>query len=464
MLAFVISTAGMVVGGAAVARRLWPGLTVGEAIGIGLVVGLAAVTWALQVLFAVGVPPGGTSWMLAGVAALGVFAVLFRVALFTSAGRGQIAEAIRAWRPSLSGTLLATALAIFAALALAWPVVIWDAQAIWVSKGRGLLVAGALDGILAGRWPHYPIGLPIVHAGALSLGGEAASKLVAPLYLGALGAVVAGSVSRAGKRWVGSLAALAAITTPMMLGYTLVAYADVPFAAAATISNVYLLEFARRRQSSTLWLVALTAAATAMLRLEAPALAAIQILIILTLAHGRTRLIAPIGYLAVYASASAPWQVISRTVISVGDVDSLRAAVLPTDLLTGSIEFDRLRQIGAFFGSTIVSPTAWSLAFALMLVGIAILLVHHRGLGFTALAIVLLNSLVMFAVFYSVPSSAERLYDRWLVTAFDRLLLHWVPIGAVAAGLALQCLLRDTPRPLDSARSEPARAGRSIDG
>ena len=438
MVLFLLALLGMSLAGAAVLRRIAPQISIEEALGAGFVVGVSANAWVLQIAFGAGVPPGAATWIVAGAVSLVLAGALSRSPL----------RSMRSWArprklslPSPAGAVLAALVAALVALALSWPVTVWDAQDNWVAKGRGLLIDGGLAGVQAGRWPHYPVGLPVVHSGALALGGEPAVKIVAPLYAAALAAVVAGAVGRRGPRWVGHLTAMASVASPVMLGFAIVAYADVPFAAAATISLLYVLEFAAHLDSRVAWLAALAGAASTLLRPEAPLLLATQIPVLAMLASGAGRFVWPLRFIGVFAVAWVPWQVLSRIVINVADGDLARAGVLPADIANGNVDWDRLGVIGSYFGQTAVSPTTWGLAFVVMLAGIGVLLVRRRRVGVATLLLMLLNSLAMFVLLYSVPEPDRFLVDPWLVAGFDRLALHWVPVGTVVAGLALQDLL-----------------------
>ena len=101
------------------------------------------------------------------------------------------------------------------------------------------------------------------------------------------------------------------IVVPFVLSYTFVAYADLPMSAVYVASAIYLIEYLRSRDRGFLWLSALLLGATALVRLEAPLLFAVNFAVLLLFARSsRTRDL--LLYLAAFALAWIPWQIISE--------------------------------------------------------------------------------------------------------------------------------------------------------
>ncbi len=461
MALFVLAAAGLTLGGFAAVRCLAPHVTLREAIGVGFITGVGAAMWALQIAFAAGVPPGSGSWLAAGGIGAVVFAVVERRALLSAGAWHNLRARVRSHRGWVGDAALAAALASITAFALSWPVVLWDSQSIWVAKGQGLLVERSLDGVRAGLFPGYPLGLPSMHAAALELGGEAASKLVAPLYVAALAGVVSGAVGRAGAPWVGVITALAVIATPTLMSFASTAYADVPFAAVATTGTVYLLEFVAAGAAASLRLAALATAATALLRLEAPLLLVAAIPVALAFARGRARITAPLLVIGAFAVAWTPWQLVFTAALNLQEPYSARATALPLDIIAGTVDFDRLRVIGSHFGAKVLNYGSWGLAFPLLAIGVGGLALTRRRLGLALASFALINVALTFVVFYSGPFATESLQSGWLVTTFDRFTLRWALLGTVAVGFLLQTLVRASgtaaPPALDPAASHGPR-------
>ncbi len=441
MALFVLAAVGLTLGGFAAVRRMAPHVTVREAVAVGFIAGVGAATWTLQLAFAAGVPPGAGSWLAAGSIGVMIFAVVERRALLSASSWQAVRIARSSHRGWMGDAALAAALASITAFALSWPVVVWDSQSIWVAKGQGLLVERSLDGVRAGLFPGYPVGLPIMHAAALELGGEAASKLIAPLYVAALASVVSGAVRRAGVRWVGVITALAVIATPTLTSFASTAYADVPFAAVATIGTMYLLEFIAAGTAASLRLAALAIAATALLRLEAPLLLVAAIPIAIAFGHGRARITAPLLLLGAFAVAWAPWQLVLTAILSLQEPYSARATALPSDIFAGAVDYDRLQVVGSHFGAKLLDYESWGLAFPLLAIGVGVLVIKRRRLGLALAAFALINVAVTFVVFYSGPFATQSLQSGWLITTFDRFTLRWALLGAVAVGVLLQTLV-----------------------
>ncbi len=442
MALFMLAAVGLTLGGVAAVRRLAPHVTLREAVGVGFIAGVGAAMWTLQLAFAAGVPPGAASWLVAGSIGAVAFAVVERRALLSSGAWHDLRTACGSHRGWVGDAALAAALASITAFALSWPVFLWDSQSIWVAKGHGLLVERSLDGVRAGLFPGYPLGLPSVHAAALELGGEPASKLIAPLYVAALAGVVSGAVGRAGAPWAGVITALAVIATPTLLSFASTAYADVPFAAVATMGTVYLLEFIAAGAAASLRLAALTTAATALLRLEAPLLLVAAIPLALAFARGRARITAPLLLIGAFAVVWTPWQLIFSSVLGLSEPYTARATALPADLINGAVDYGRLQVIATHFGQKALSLASWSLTFPLLVIGASALLFTRRRLGFALVTFVVVNAALTLVVFYSGPFATESLQSGWLITTFDRFTLRWALLGAVAVGVLLQTLVR----------------------
>ncbi len=434
--------------GGLVSATLHPKLSKLEMAGLGFLLAFGAQAWVLQILHAAGVPPGGGVQLTFSVAAAAGAIVFFewRSRRKTVYGRRAFAITRGVFRalPPPRVALLVTIVAVLAAGATCWPVLGWDAQGIWVGKAEGLIIANSLRGLEVGEHLHYPIGLPILMAGALDLGGEPAVKLIGPLFAGSLAAVVAGALARQGSAWIGTLVAVAVLVVPFALSYTFIAYADAPMAAAYVASSIYLVEYVRRGNRGALWISAALIGVTSLVRLEAPALFAVNLAVLILFARSE-RLRSAAIYLGAFVLAWVPWQIISRLVLGIeGGFANLALAPF-SDFVTGEFDLNRVGVISEYFLNRVVFWEWWSLTFPLTAAGLILVLVWERRVGAALTALIAGNLLVLLheyysSVYYDVDIFGDKL-GYFLESGFDRMTLHWAPLGIFGAGLAIQALL-----------------------
>ena len=208
------------------------------------------------------------------------------------------------------------------------------------------------------------------------------------------------------------------------------------------MGTVYLLEFIAAGAAAALRLAALTTAATALLRLEAPLLLVAAIPLALAFARGRARITAPLLLIGAFAVVWTPWQLIFSSVLGLSEPYTARATALPADLINGAVDYGRLQVIATHFGQKALSLASWSLTFPLLVIGASALLFTRRRLGFALVTFVVVNAALTLVVFYSGPFATESLQSGWLITTFDRFTLRWALLGAVAVGVLLQTLVR----------------------
>ncbi len=353
--------------------------------------------------------------------------------------------------PSVRVSFLVTLGATVSAGAMILPVLLWDAQSIWVGKARGLVVMDSLDGILVGQLVQYPIGLPILMAGAIDLGGEPAVKLLGPLFATALAAVVLGAIHRGGSSLVAMLTAAAMLAVPYTLGFTVVAYADMPMSAFYVASAIYLIEYLRTRNHGLFWLSALLLGATALMRWEAPLLFAVSFTALLLFGRG-SRIRDCIAYLAVFALAWIPWQIISRAVLGISDASSSLIFSPVEDVIHSRFDWPRVGAIAQYFLEQTVSWHLWGLTFPLTAAGLIVLYFLNRRTAAAYAVILIGNFLVQLITYYTtvyldeaqgIPISGEpdKILFYFLDNGWNRMTLHWAPLGIYGAGMAIMALL-----------------------
>ena len=325
------------------------------------------------------------------------------------------------------------------------PVLQWDAIAIWAGKARGFIVAGSLDGIFAGARPYYPIGLSILMAGGLDLGGEPAVKLVGVLFGSALAAIILGSMARHGSAWVGMLTSTAIFLVPFALSYSFVAYADLPMSAVYVASAIYMIEYLRRRDRGSLWISALLLGATALVRVEAPLLFAVNFAVLLIFGRS-SRIRDLLIYLAVFMLAWAPWQIISRAVLGIdGGYASLIIAPAD-DVIRGQFDWPRVGAIIEYFLTATIEWSSWGFTFPLAVAGLIVLFLRDKRTAAILASLLAGNLFVQVVEYYSSVYSdielSEDILNYFLESGWDRMTLHWAPLGLYGAGIAIIALLR----------------------
>ena len=462
MLLFALTVIASSFAGAVVADRIHPGLSTTEKAGLGFLLAFGGLAWILQILHAMGVPPGAAAHfgvsMLAGAMAFG--ALVWR-SYRSRDRRVRIISRVRrlfSTLPPARVSFLLTLAAVASAASMSSPVLLWDSLAIWAGKARGFIVADSLSGIVAGAHQHYPIGLPILMAGGLDFAGEPGLKLIGPLFATALAAIVLGLMERRGSAFAGMLTAAAIFLVPFALSYTFSAYADLPMGAVYVSSAIYLIEYIRSRDRGFLWLSALLLGATALVRLEAPLLFAVNFAVLLLFGRS-SRIRDLILYLAVFALAWIPWQIISRVALGIdGGFSSLIFAPVD-DVIRGQFDWPRVGAIIQYFLERAIRWTWWGLTFPVTAAGLIVLFLRDRRTAAVFTSLLAGNLLVQIAEYYSsvyldVEISGDRL-NYFLESGWDRMTLHWAPLGLYGAGVALIALLRrcDAAASIPSLRS-----------
>ena len=433
MALFVVLVVIMSLVGARTVRRFAPAMTAFEAVGLGTLMGLGVLMWVVQWLVVARLPVGGLTYILVVTTAVLAWALLE----WRSRVRGPSRE-----RPTLrfqpsgdtaAAAILVAAICVMFAGALFWPVTQWDSQAIWVGKARAIALEGDLSGAVKAVHPEYPIGLPLLMAGAWSLGGEPAVKLVGPMFAAALTLALAGVIGRSGHGWLGSVVAVSVIATPTFFTYATTAYADVPMAAAYSVSAIYLVDAlfggARRR----LWLSAFALGVAALLRIEAPAMLLLHLLLIALFAQ--RRLLAGALYVAVFLAAWLPWQIAQRTTAVVSDQITTLALAPFEALFAGHVDIDRTVQILRHLWAEVWQVNAWGLAFPLGIGAIIVLVYLQPRLGSLWLALLIGNVGIHLYLLYSTLGDRRPL-SYFLATVADRMILHWAPLLIFVAGMA----------------------------
>ena len=421
-----------------------------------MLLGFGGLAWTLQILHSVGIPPGTAAHLTVSMLAGAIAFFTFLWSEYRSSNRWQrFASSLHrlfGTLPSVRVSFLVTLAAALSAAAMYLPVLIWDAQSIWVGKSRGLVVLGSLDGILVGQRVHYPIGLPSLMAGALDLGGEPAVKVIGPLFATALAAIVLGSIHRSAASWIAMLTVAAMLAVPYTLGHMLDAFADMPMTAFYVASAVYLTQYLRSRDRGLLLLSALLLGATALMRWEAPLLFAVSFGALLF--FGRlSRLRDSALYLAVFALAWTPWQIISRAALGIDDVSSGLIFSPVDDAIHGRFDWPRVGFIAQYFLEQAAQWHLWGLTFPLTAAGLIVLYALDKRMATIFASLIAGNFLVQLTTYYAtvyvdeaqgIPMIGEphEILFFFLDSGWNRMTMHWAPLGIYGAGMAIIALLR----------------------
>ncbi len=282
-------------------------------------------------------------------------------------------------------------------------------------------------------------------AGGLDFGGEPGVKVIGPLFATALAAIVLGSMERRGFLSVGILTLASILLVPLVLNYTLVAYADLPMSAVYVSSVIYLMEYIRSRDRGMLWLSALLLGVTALVRVEAPLLFAVNFAVLLLFGQSsRTRDL--LLYLAVFSLAWIPWQIISRVALSVDSGFSGLILAPFDDVIRGQFDWPRVGAIIQYFLNMTIKWYSWGLTFPLTAAGLIVLFLRDRRTAAVLTSLLAGNLLVQIVEYYSsVYFDVEIFGDKlsyFLESGWDRMTLHWAPLGLYGAGVAIIALLK----------------------
>ncbi|MCY3800359.1 MAG: hypothetical protein OXG46_02145 [Chloroflexi bacterium] len=420
-----------------------------EKAGLGLLMAFGGLAWTLQILHSIGVPPGAAAHfslsMLAGAVALG--SLFWRERRSPNRSVRLISGLRRLFStlPPARVGLLLTLAAVASAASMSSPLLQWDPIAIWAAKARGLIVADSLSEVAASSHPHYPIGLPILMAGGLDFAGEPGLKLIGPLFAIGLAAIVLGAMHRKGFSWVGVLTTAAIVFVPFTLSYTFSPFADLPMGAVYVASAIYLSEYIRRRDRGFLWLSALLLGAAALVRVEAPLPFAVNLAVLLLFAR-RSRTRDALLYLAVFALAWTPWQVISRVALGIDGGFSHLILTPAEDVIRGTFDWPRVGAILEYFLTRTIRWSWWGFTFPITAAGLIVLFFRDKRAAAVLASLLAGNLAVQVAEYYSsVNYDTEIAGDKlmyFLESGWDRMTVHWAPLGIYAAGLAVIALLR----------------------
>jgi hypothetical protein len=322
-------------------------------------------------------------------------------------------------------TVLLTILASFF-IALYWPIFSWDAMAIWGVKGKAIAASGTVVALKYGEHRHYPLHFPLLISLALLLDGDKLVKILLSLTLAALLAVFYSNLRRFCAPLMSWLATLALATTPLLLGHSTIAYANLTMSFYYTASVLYLLNYIKCGELGFLLLSGLMAGIAAWTRPEGLLLLGLNVLVLLIFSLRRRALRSILFYILLSCCFAFPWAIYSRYVLKIPNPLWSYAVTAITSFLTGHVDWDKLAMILRYFSRTVGVDARWGGVWIAFL-AIVILCIDR---------LILLNVATVIFMYYATPEIKPLSW--WLGTGFDRMILHFFPLLIFAAALLTQ--------------------------
>lgn len=370
---------------------------------------------------------------------------------------------------------------------LALPVNGEDAWSIWTFKARIFYLSRSIpagyfhDASKLFSHPDYPLLVPLAETwlyGWLGRVDEWAVLLLFPPFFVALLAIVAGALSRAYDRAAGLIGTTLLACAPLVITWGSMGDADMPLTLAATASAAMLWRWLRGEGGwRALALSGVLAGVAVWTKKEGLILFGISAIIVAvaawrggTVASGVARLrgalVATAGFVLAGGSVATPW------LLFVAVRHPLTRDFLPVTTATLLAHLDRLPTIVSFVALSLLDVWRWSVVWPLLL---AVVVASRRRLRHErTLAYLLLLLLAQVAC-----DGGLFIFSDWqpftyhMATAFDRLLLHALPLAVLlVVGLAMEPSVasaaqggasapdtRDGPAAPDAAEARALRRG-----
>jgi hypothetical protein len=326
----------------------------------------------------------------------------------------------------------------------------WDGLLNWEIKARyAFLNGGTIPSSYyssAGRGfshPEYPLGIPFTELWLYLWMGEPNQfwvKIIFSLFYAACAPLLALLVSRlSGKRWIGLLIAALLPFIPAITnspGGIVVGYVDVPLSVFYLAALGYLMLWFR---TSDLRFIIVFAACSALLpwtKSEGIILWFVLVLLGFVLSLTKRRLAAFVISIAPGCALILAWRVYLKLVHLWPHSDFARPSL---GLLRDN--FSRLGEIFAVFFVELSERGQWSIFWLLAAVAVMYLFAS-RKLERIAVASAVTVPILLYSFTYVF--SAWPSYTAHMTSSVPRLLLHVMPAGWLAIGLALGQPKRET--------------------
>jgi hypothetical protein len=314
----------------------------------------------------------------------------------------------------------------------------WEIKARYAFLGSGVLPESYYSS--AGRafsHPEYPLAIPFTELWLyLWMGAphQFLIKTMFPLFYIAGALLLALFVTRlSGKRWLGLLAALLVPFVPFVTaspGGVIVGYTDIPLSVFYLTALGYLL--CTLESNSPYAMIAYASILTIIPWIKSEGLILWSILAATGLIVGLRQ-----HRLRAFVIATLP-----GLLLIIGWRAYLKAmhTVMPSDFARPTLQLlgENLTRLGAIVGTAfaeITETSHWSIFWLLVLVAVIYLLMARR-LSRLLLAIAVVGPVILYTMTYFF--SAWPSYTAHMTSSLPRLLLHVMPAGWLAIGLALQ--------------------------
>lgn len=331
----------------------------------------------------------------------------------------------------------------------------WDGLLNWEIKARYAFLNGGAIPISyyssAGRafsHPEYPLGIPFTELWLYLWMGEPNQfwvKIIFPLFYAACAPLLAFLVARlSGKRWAGLLTAALLPFVPSISaspGGIVVGYVDVPLSAFYLAALGYLLLWLRSDERAFAAVFAACLAFLPWIKSEGIILWAVLAVLGFVLSISKRRVAQFVVSLVPGFGLILVWRIFLKLVHvwPQGDFSPLSLKSL----------WDNAGRFGEIVTTLIAElrePSHWSLFWLLAAVAIVYLLAS-RKLDRIVVAAAVVVPVVLYSATYLFSTWPS--YSAHMTSSMPRLLLHLMPAGWLAIGLAL------TQRKDESPRCEP---------
>ncbi|MBI4436843.1 MAG: glycosyltransferase family 39 protein [Candidatus Omnitrophica bacterium] len=325
---------------------------------------------------------------------------------------------------------------------------LWDAWSIWGQKAKAFALRRSVDLSFftdpSRFYAHqeYPLLLPLSESWIyLTLGkiDEQTVKLLFPLFTLSFLVLFWGSFRREKSRQTSLLLVTLLATLPILLEYTLRAYAEIPLTLYYTLSTLYLYFWCKEGKGTDLWIGVLFSAFSAWTKNEGGALFAVNAVIFgatrfLTSSSPVRRKILEGGILLLPLLLLLPWWLFLKKLgISSSEFfPQLKGAVLSTN-------FSRLPIVLKTFFWKLLDIQRWNFLWVGFFLFGAVSWRELFSFPKASLTVALLCHLLLYLFIY-VIHPLDVLWAMNVDDSFNRILLHAAPLAFFLLGSSLENL------------------------
>ena len=326
----------------------------------------------------------------------------------------------------------------------------WDGLLNWEIKARyAFLNAGTIPASYYSSpsrtfsHPEYPLAIPFTELWLYLWMGEPNQfwvKVIFPLFYAACAPLLALLVARlSGNRWVGLLSAAFLAFIPSVTGSPggiVVGYVDVPLSVYYLAALGYLLLWFNTNDSRCLIVFAGCSAFLPWTKSEGIILWLVVVALGLVLGLIKRRIAAVFTAIVPGCALILAWRIYLKLVHLWPHSDFSRPS-----LHVLYQNFSRLGEISAILVVSLAERTHWSIFW--VLAGVAVIyLFASRKLDRIAVAGAIVVPILLYSLTYVFSNWPT--YTAHMTSSFPRLLLHVMPVGWLAIGLALSRPTRET--------------------